>query len=149
MLINRQNIADMFRGFQVIYQDAWMQAPSMYEQIATVVPSTAAEEHYGWLGTMPRMREWLGDRVVQSLSSSDYTIKNKPYEVTIGVDRDHIEGRPPRGLPADDPDAGAGGQDAPRRAGLRAARSRLRHAVLGTASTSSTPTTLCGRQTGR
>ncbi|HRD86153.1 MAG TPA: Mu-like prophage major head subunit gpT family protein [Rubrivivax sp.] len=91
MLINRQNIADMFRGFQVIYQDAWMQAPSMYEQIATVVPSTAAEEHYGWLGTMPRMREWLGDRVVQSLSSSDYTIKNKPYEVTIGVDRDHIE----------------------------------------------------------
>lgn len=91
MLINRANLADMFRGFQVIFQDAWNQAPSMYEQVATVVPSSAAEEHYAWLGTMPRFREWLGDRVVQSLATGDYTIKNKAFELTVGVDRDHIE----------------------------------------------------------
>lgn len=91
MLINRSNLADMFRGFQVIFQDAWQQAPSMYAQVATTVPSTGSEEHYAWLGTMPRFREWLGDRVVNSLSTGDYTIKNKPFELTIGVDRDHIE----------------------------------------------------------
>ena len=91
MLINRANIADMTRGFQVIFQDAWRQAPSMWGQVATEVPSTGSEEHYGWLGTMPRFREWIGDRVVNSLKTSDYTIRNKPFEVTIGVDRDHIE----------------------------------------------------------
>jgi phage major head subunit gpT-like protein len=90
MLINRANLADMFRGFQTIYQDAWNQAPSMYETVATVIPSTGAEEHYAWLGTMPRFREWLGDRVLQSLASSDYTIKNKDFELTVEVDRNAI-----------------------------------------------------------
>jgi phage major head subunit gpT-like protein len=91
MLINRANLADMFRGFQAIYQDAWRQAPSMYDMLASVIPSTGSEEHYAWLGTMPRFREWLGDRVVQSLSSGDYTIKNKTFELTVGVKREHIE----------------------------------------------------------
>lgn len=90
MLINRQNILDMSRGFQVIYQDAWNQAESMYDMVATTVPSTGSEEHYAWLGTMPRFREWLGDRVVQSLATSDFTIKNKDFELTVGVARNHI-----------------------------------------------------------
>jgi len=90
MLINRANLADMFRGFQVIFKDAWTQAPSMWNQVATLVPSTGSEEHYAWLGTMPRFREWIGDRVINSLKTSDYTIKNKPFEMSFGVDRDHI-----------------------------------------------------------
>ena len=91
MHINRANIADMFRGFNVIFKDAWTQAPSQYERVATVVPSSAAEEHYGWLGTMPRFREWLGDRVLHSLATSDFSIRNKPFEMSITIDRDHIE----------------------------------------------------------
>lgn len=91
MLINRENIADMFRGFNIIFQDAWQQAPSQYLQIATEIPSTTSEEHYGWLGTMPRFREWLGDRVLQSLKVSDFTVKNKPFEMSIEVDRDDVE----------------------------------------------------------
>lgn len=91
MLINRANLADMFRGFQLIFQGSWQQAPSQFERVATVVPSSAAEEHYAWLGTMPRFREWIGDRVVNSLKTHDFIIKNKPFEMTIEVDRDHIE----------------------------------------------------------
>ena len=37
------------------------------------------------------MREWIGDREVQNLSASDYTIKNKDFELTIGIDRNAIE----------------------------------------------------------
>lgn len=91
MLINRANLMAMFRGFQMTFQGSWQQAPSMWEQFATLVPSTGTEEQYGWLATMPRFREWLGDRVIQSLGTHDYTIKNKPFELTIGVNKDHIE----------------------------------------------------------
>ncbi|MBE7419835.1 MAG: Mu-like prophage major head subunit gpT family protein [Ideonella sp.] len=91
MLINRANIADMFRGFQTIFEGAWQQAPSQWGMVATEVPSASAEEHYAWLGTMPRFREWLGDRVVNSLKTHDFTIKNKDFEVTLEVDRNHIE----------------------------------------------------------
>jgi phage major head subunit gpT-like protein len=91
MLVNRENLAAMFRGFSVIYQEAWQQAPSHYLRVATEVPSQTSEEQYGWLGTLPRFREWVGDRVLQSLKASDYTIKNKSYENTIEIDRDDIE----------------------------------------------------------
>ena len=91
MLVNRQNLADMFRGFQMVFQGAWQQAPSMAEMVATTIPSTGAEEHYAWLGTMPRFREWIGDRQLNSLKTHDFTIKNKDFEMTLEVDRNHIE----------------------------------------------------------
>lgn len=91
MLINRQNLADAFRGFQLVYQGAFATAPSMFDRVAFTVPSTGAEETYPWLGSMPRFREWIGDRVFNSLKTHGYTIKNKPFEVSIEVDRDHLE----------------------------------------------------------
>lgn len=91
MLVNRENLSDMFRGFQMLFQGAYTQAPSMYARVAMEVPSTSAEEHYGWLGAFPRFREWLGDRLLQSLKAYDYTIKNRKFELTIEVERDDIE----------------------------------------------------------
>lgn len=91
MLVNRANLADMFRGFQMVFQGAWQQAASMAEMVATTIPSTGSEEKYAWLGTMPRFREWIGDRQLNSLKTHDYTIKNKDFEMTLEVDRNHIE----------------------------------------------------------
>ncbi|WP_343545502.1 Mu-like prophage major head subunit gpT family protein [Sphingomonas paucimobilis] len=59
--------------------------------IATEVPSTTSKEEYGWLGQVPGMREWLGDRVVQNVALHDYTIKNRDFELTIGVPRNAIK----------------------------------------------------------
>ena len=91
MIINRANMADLFRGYQLVFQGAWQQADSLADMVATQVPSTGAEEHYAWLGTMPRFREWLGDRTIQSLAAHDFLIKNKTFENTVGVKREDIE----------------------------------------------------------
>ena len=56
-----------------------------------MVASTQKEQKYGWLGKIPRVREWMGPRVVQNLMQHDYAIKEKPLELTISVDRDDIE----------------------------------------------------------
>ena len=90
MIVNRANIVDMFRGFQTVFQGSWQQAPSQWAMVATEVPSGTSEEHYAWLGTMPRFREWLGDRQLNSLKTHDFTIKNKDFEMTLEVDRNHI-----------------------------------------------------------
>ena len=37
------------------------------------------------------MREWIGEREIQALAAYDYLIKNKKFEMTIGVPRDDIE----------------------------------------------------------
>ncbi|CAH8720526.1 Mu-like prophage major head subunit gpT family protein [Paenibacillus melissococcoides] len=74
-----------------MYTKAFEETKTQWEQVATKVPSTTGEENYKWLGKMPRMREWVGDREIQNLQASDYTIKNKDYELTVGVDRNDIE----------------------------------------------------------
>ena len=56
-----------------------------------MVPSTTGEQDYKWLGQMPGMREWIGEREIQALAAYDYLIKNKKFEMTIGVPRDDIE----------------------------------------------------------
>ena len=55
------------------------------------INNTTAAEEYGWLGQLPGLREWLGDRVVHAIGNHGYTIKNKPFELTVGVPRTAIE----------------------------------------------------------
>lgn len=91
MIVNRQNLDNLRVGFKTTFQNQLQQTTSLYTRIATTVPSSSKTEDYGWLGKIPNVREWLGARLVQNLSEASYQIKNKPFELTIGVDRDDIE----------------------------------------------------------
>jgi phage major head subunit gpT-like protein len=91
MIINSATLNALRVGFQRSFDRGLGQAAPQADRVATTVPSSAKTEKYGWLGKMPNVREWIGDRQVQNLSESSYQITNKPYELTIGVDRDDIE----------------------------------------------------------
>ena len=91
MQINQANLGILFTGLKASFQKGLGQADSDWERIATKVPSSTREELYGWLGKLPSVREWLGPRVVHGIGTHDYRIVNKPFELTIGVDRDDIE----------------------------------------------------------
>ena len=91
MLINTPNLEAIRVGFNTSYKRGLGQAETQYTRIATVVPSSTRESRYGWLGKMPNMREWLGPRLIQGLAEHDYAIKNKDFELTIGVDRNDIK----------------------------------------------------------
>lgn len=91
MIINSGNLAILFRAFNTAFQSGFTGVEPWWNKIATLVPSNTAVEDYGWLGDIPGLREWIGDRVIRNLSQSDYSIKNKPFELTIGVKRDKIE----------------------------------------------------------
>lgn len=91
MLVNSANLDSLRVGFKTSFQNGLAIAPSLYTRIATVVPSASKEEKYGWLGKVPKVREWIGARAVQNLAQYDYAIKNKSFELTIAVDRDDVE----------------------------------------------------------
>jgi len=91
LLINHQNLVDLRTGFQTVFNGAFNGVEPKWSRVAMEVRSTTAKEVYPWLGAMPRMREWLGDRVIQNLKAHDFTIKNRSFELTVGVDRDDIE----------------------------------------------------------
>ena len=91
MVINQQSLRGIYVGFSTLFNKAFESQKPSYERVATVVPSTTDAETYAWLGDLPGMREWIGDREIQNISGSDYTIKNKDFELTVGVNRNAIE----------------------------------------------------------
>ncbi|MEG1875880.1 MAG: Mu-like prophage major head subunit gpT family protein, partial [Angelakisella sp.] len=83
MDINARTLADLFTGFNVLFNKSIAETTTNWEKIATLVPSETGEEVYPWLSALPRMREWIGDRVIKKLATEGYSIKNKSYESTI------------------------------------------------------------------
>lgn len=91
MIVNQANLHGLTVGYSTAFNKSFDTTQSNYQKVATVVPSTTGEQDYKWLGQMPGMREWIGEREVQALAAYDYLIKNKKFEMTIGVPRDDIE----------------------------------------------------------
>lgn len=78
-------------AFRADFQNALQTVDPQYSQVATVVPSTTKSNTYGWLGSMPGFREWIGDRVFNSIKEHGYSITNKTWEDSVAVNRDDIE----------------------------------------------------------
>ena len=79
-------------GLKGIFFDAYnTAAANQWQLIATRVPSTKDTEDYAWLGGLPKMREFIEERSLKTMFESAYSLKNKTYEATVGVDRAAIE----------------------------------------------------------
>lgn len=78
------------RGFKTAFQLGLTSTAAMYQSLATVITSDAPEELYGWLGSIPKMREWIGARHVHGLTEKAYSIKNRKFELTVSVAADDI-----------------------------------------------------------
>lgn len=92
MQINQANLRTLNTGYKASFQRGITaaQAQTQYSRFATLVPSGTASEEYGWLGSFPNVREWLGDRVVHGVKSHGYTIKNRDWELTVAVPRNAV-----------------------------------------------------------
>ena len=90
MLLNAAALAGLTTSFRMDFNTGFNSAQTYYAQIATRVPSITLQNQYAWLGQLPGIREWIGEREIHKLAQHDYAIKNRPWEMTIGVKRDDI-----------------------------------------------------------
>ena len=91
MLVNAQNLTAVFINLKTIFNKAFEAAPSQWQETTMLVPSGSSQNDYAWLSRFPRMRKWLGDKVIKSLAAFKYTIVNDDWETTVEVDRNDIE----------------------------------------------------------
>ncbi len=91
MIVNQANLHGLTVGYSTAFNRSFDITQSNHQKVATVVPSSTGEQDYKWLGQMPGMREWIGEREIQALAAYDYLIKNKKFEMTLGVPREDIE----------------------------------------------------------
>ena len=59
MIVSRQNLSGIFVGFKTIFAKAFDETKTKHERIATVITSETSEESYKWLGSFPKMKEWI------------------------------------------------------------------------------------------
>lgn len=86
-------ISALFTNFQVLWQDAFLAADTRidYGRFSLEVPSTTDTESYNWLGTVPKMQEWISERQYGAMVPQTYSLKNKNYEASVEIDRNEIE----------------------------------------------------------
>jgi phage major head subunit gpT-like protein len=91
VIISPATLDAIYYGFNTRYTEAYKNAPTFFGDIATDMPSLGRETRYAWMDRLPRMKEWVGSRVLNSASLREFTVVNKNYEDTIKVDRNQIE----------------------------------------------------------
>lgn len=58
-------------------------ASPVWPTFCTEVMSQGADEKYGWIGNLPGMREWVGERQFKQLRAASYTLLNKHWESSL------------------------------------------------------------------
>ncbi|MFD2252677.1 phage major head subunit gpT-like protein [Pseudochelatococcus lubricantis] len=91
MRVDKTNLRTLETSFKALFQKAFDGTEAFSDRIATKTSSGTAEELYAWLGQFPRLREWIGSRVINNLVAHGYSIKNKLFESTITIPRTSIE----------------------------------------------------------
>lgn len=91
MLVNASTIQAVFLNLNASFNNAFEAAPTVWDQLAMLVPSGSRENVYAWLENFPRMRQWIGEKEVKALIAHGYTVVNDDWEATVEVDRNDIE----------------------------------------------------------
>jgi phage major head subunit gpT-like protein len=91
MLVNKANLTAVFITLKTTFNKAFDGAPVNWDKVAMLVPSGSSQNDYAWIDRFPKMREWIGDKVIKALKAHQYTVVNKAYEATVSVLRDDIE----------------------------------------------------------
>jgi len=91
MDISQNSLRALYTAVNLAFQQGRGTYTPVWEQIATLVPSTTSQENYEWLGEFTRLRKWIGDRQINRMKEHGYSIKNEPFEGTQGIPAARIE----------------------------------------------------------
>ncbi len=84
-------IQAIFQSFNVLFNKGIESVETFWEKVAMLIPSSGEQENYAWLGDMPSLREWIGERAIKKLIEKSYSIKNKDFEASIEISKNKIE----------------------------------------------------------
>jgi phage major head subunit gpT-like protein len=91
LIVNAASIAAIFTNIKTTFHKAFDAAPAVWQKIGMLVPSTGSQNDYAWLENFPKMRRWVGDKVIKNLKAGKYVLPNEDFEATISVKRNDID----------------------------------------------------------
>lgn len=91
MAVDTAKATVVLRDITQKFDNAVKSATPFYPRICNVVRSRRADEKYAFLGNMPGVREWLGDRQFKQLRAANFTVVNKEWEDSLEIEKNDID----------------------------------------------------------
>lgn len=91
MLINSATLNRVYQNLDKSYQDAYKAVQKLYPSFTMEVPSSTRSNLYAWLGMLPQVREWIGERQAASIGTRTYELVNKHWELSFAIDKNDVE----------------------------------------------------------
>ncbi len=92
MIINNASaLQALFTSFIAKFQDMYTSMPTYLDKLATTTTCATEIVRFPWMGQLPVVREWVGDRVENSAALKFHDVTPKLFETTFGLSKDKIE----------------------------------------------------------
>lgn len=87
-MLGRANLEAAFIAFSTVFDMKIKTAPVIYPELALVVPGVSERIEFKWLGSIPTMKRWIGDRTIQKLRGETQALITEWWANGLEVDAD-------------------------------------------------------------
>src|SRR6185312_14448889 len=87
-MLGRANLEAAFIAFSTVFDMKLKVTPVIYPQLAMVIPGVSERLEFKWLGSIPTMKRWVGDRTIQKLRGETQALTTEWWANGIEVDVD-------------------------------------------------------------
>jgi phage major head subunit gpT-like protein len=77
-------------GFHKTFHDRLQKVTGIHRVVATIVETTELVDRQVWLTNNPKMRRWIGDKVLNKLRAESHPITTAPHEASLEVPKHDI-----------------------------------------------------------
>lgn len=89
-ILNRAQLEAAYVTYSAMFDMALQNTPVIYPELATVMPGVGPVTEFRWLGDMPVMVEWNGNRKINRLRAEAHSLRTRWYANGIEVDHDDV-----------------------------------------------------------
>ncbi len=88
--LDATKIEAAYVGFHKTFHDRLEKVTGIHRVVATVVETTELVDRQVWLTNNPKMRRWIGDKVLHKLRAESHPITTAPHEASLEVPKHDI-----------------------------------------------------------
>lgn len=88
--LDASKIEAAYVGFHKTFHDRLQKVTGIHRVVATVVETDQLIDRQVWLTNNPKMRRWIGDKVLHKLRAESHPITTFPHEASIEVSKHDI-----------------------------------------------------------
>jgi len=90
-MLGRANLEAAFIAFSTVFDMKLKNTPVLYPELALVIPGVSERLEFKWLGSIPTMKRWVGDRTMQKLRGETQALTTDWWANGLEVDVDDFK----------------------------------------------------------